>query len=596
MQGIGICSCRSQNKSRILWKLPQEEVQKDWNYRIRLLIEKTIETKTNKQKQSDLLHTGQECRKMVSDEKKRGTGMKNEPNKELLEATETWKALERKTVEQRKAADAYYEETLMAYIEAAFIENNQSKVYEKVEYLIMSVGTSFEPLVLDIRLNKPKKILFLYTEKSAAMLDKIVNYCNLSMKDIEKKQVNEVEPLDIYREIKAAYLQWGKPEKLYIDISGGTKAMSAAAAMAGAVIDVQLLYVGSEEYLVDFRKPNPGSETLYYISNPLAVFGDLEIEKAFALFAQHNYAGASDRLEELKESVPDPELRQQLDFVYLLGRTYENWDALEFGEAYSYIRQLGKKLRRDKKLHSTFWLMDHEEQIGGQQQMLERLSQIPELLYQKKQMEVLQNLDYIVPLMFTMYQSAMVREEQEKYDMATLLLYRLLEMIEQRRLSKSQLYVSDMRYEELAYDCKQTPELQNLTAQERQAWLREEVNGIKQQLFRKAGSSYLPDQISLLEGYILLLALKDPISLPAGTRPIDRLKHIRAMVRLRNNSIFAHGLGAVSLQDYMKFRNFVKQVFREFCDIEGVAFDKWQQLFSWINPMESSYYAGMEGN
>ena len=428
------------------------------------------------------------------------------------------------------------------------------------------------------------------------MLDKIVNYCNLSMKDIEKKQVNEVEPLDIYREIKAAYLQWGKPEKLYIDISGGTKAMSAAAAMAGAVIDVQLLYVGSEEYLVDFRKPNPGSETLYYISNPLAVFGDLEIEKAFALFAQHNYAGASDRLEELKESVPDPELRQQLDFVYLLGRTYENWDALEFGEAYSYIRQLGKKLRRDKKLHPTFWLMDHVEQIGGQQQMLERLSQIPELLYQKKQMEVLQNLDYIVPLMFTMYQSAMVREEQEKYDMATLLLYRLLEMIEQRRLSKYQLYVSDMRYEELAYDCKQTPELQNLTAQERQAWLREEVNGIKQQLFRKAGSSYLPDQISLLEGYILLLALKDPISLPAGTRPIDRLKHIRAMVRLRNNSIFAHGLGAVSLQDYMKFRNFVKQVFREFCDIEGVAFDKWQQLFSWINPMESSYYAGMEGN
>ncbi len=522
--------------------------------------------------------------------------MKNEQTKALLEATETWKALERKTVEQRKAADAYYEETLMAYIEAAFIENNQSRVHEKVEYLIMSVGTSFEPLVLDIQLNKPKKILFLYTEKSAAMLDKIMKYCDLSMKDIEKRQVNEVEPLDIYREIKSAYLEWGKPEKLYIDISGGTKAMSAAAAMAGAVIDVQLLYVGSEEYLVDFRKPNPGSETLYYISNPLAIFGDLEIEKALVLFAQHNYAGASDRLEELKESVPDPELRQQLDFVYLLGRSYENWDALEFGEAYSYIRLLGKRLRRDRKLHSTFLLMDNIDQIAGQEQVLERLSEIPELLSQKKNMDVLQDPEYIIPLMFTMYQSALVREEQEKYDMATLLMYRLLEMIEQRRLSRYQLYVSDMQYEKLVYDKKQTPQLQNLSPEERLAWLKEEVNGIKQQLFRKAGSSYLPDQISLLEGYILLLALKDPISLPKGTRPLDRLKHIRAMVRLRNNSIFAHGLGPVSLQDYMKFRNFVKEIFKEFCVIEGIEFQKWEQLFSWINPMESKYYAGMEGD
>ena len=90
--------------------------------------------------------------------------------------------------------------------------------------------------------------------------------------------VSETEPMDIYREIKKAYIEWGKPEKLHIDITGGTKAMSAAAAMAGAVIDIQLIYVGSNHYLPDFRKPCPGSETLFYIANPLSVFGDLEIE------------------------------------------------------------------------------------------------------------------------------------------------------------------------------------------------------------------------------------------------------------------------------------------------------------------------------
>jgi len=61
--------------------------------------------------------------------------------------------------------------------------------------------------------------------------------------------------LDIYREIEAAFLKWNTPEKVYIDFTGGTKAMSASAALAGAMIDVQLVYVGSDEYLVDFRKP-----------------------------------------------------------------------------------------------------------------------------------------------------------------------------------------------------------------------------------------------------------------------------------------------------------------------------------------------------
>lgn len=55
--------------------------------------------------------------------------------------------------------------------------------------------------------------------------------------------------------------------------------------MTGAMIDVQLVYVGTTEYLSDFRKPNPGSETLYHIVNPLSVFGDLEIEKALVLFS-----------------------------------------------------------------------------------------------------------------------------------------------------------------------------------------------------------------------------------------------------------------------------------------------------------------------
>ncbi len=75
------------------------------------------------------------------------------------------------------------------------------------------------------------------------------------------RKVNETDPTSIYREIKWIYLEWKKPKKVYIDFTGGTKAMSTAAAMAGSMIGVQLIYVGSNDYLTDFCKPEPGSET-----------------------------------------------------------------------------------------------------------------------------------------------------------------------------------------------------------------------------------------------------------------------------------------------------------------------------------------------
>ena len=151
-------------------------------------------------------------------------------------------------------------------------------------------------------------------------------------------------PMDTYREIKSFYLRSGKPGKMYIDFTGGTKAMSAAATLAGAMIDVQMVYCSTDDYMVDFRKPNPGSERLIYIENPLAVFGELEIEKAFELFDKKNFAGAKEKFSVLKENLPDPALRQQLGFVCLLATAYEAWDALDFVPAYESMQRLQKEI------------------------------------------------------------------------------------------------------------------------------------------------------------------------------------------------------------------------------------------------------------
>ncbi len=100
-------------------------------------------------------------------------------NKELKSMTEKWMQLERKTIEQRKKADDFYDDNLMQLIEKDFIDRNKDQVFEEVDYLIVTVGTSYEPIVLDISLLKPQKILFLYTEKSEPTLNKVTDYMKL---------------------------------------------------------------------------------------------------------------------------------------------------------------------------------------------------------------------------------------------------------------------------------------------------------------------------------------------------------------------------------------------------------------------------------
>ncbi|MDO5423018.1 MAG: TIGR02710 family CRISPR-associated CARF protein [Eubacteriales bacterium] len=512
-------------------------------------------------------------------------------NKKLQKMTQEWMQLERKTLEQRHQADEFYETNLMGLIEEDYVKRNKKKVYEPVEYLVMSVGTSYEPIILNIKLFKPRRILFLYTEKSIHTLNKIVKYCEMTPDSYEKSKISETEPLGIYKEIKRSYLEWNKPEKMYIDFTGGTKAMSVAAAMAGAMINVQLVYVGTNDYLTDFRKPNPGTEILSYISNPLAVFGDLEIEKALILFSEHNYAGAQEKLKTLKEEIPDPNIRQQLNFVYLLARVYEAWDALEFTAAYDYISILNRQLKRDRITHGTFLLMDFYETLQKQEKILQNLQQIPGLIQERKNIDILTDLDAMTALMFTMFQSALTREEQEKYDMATLLLYRLLEMIEQRRLALYGLYVSKMNYMALKYNAKQCPEYGGLSTQEQFALLKNKVHAIKGKLFKSDTGDYLPEQVSLLEGFIILHALGDPVVCNEGNQGINELKRIRSMVFLRNNSIFAHGLGPVSQEDFRKFKQFVHEFLNRFCKIEGIEYEKYCQDVRWLNPLESRNYA-----
>lgn len=508
----------------------------------------------------------------------------------LKELTEQWMQLERKTMDQRRKAALFYDEYLMKPIEEEYIRNNKDMVFEEVEYMIVSVGTSYEPIVLNIRLLHPGKILFLYTEKSHRTMSKVIEYCKLNPMQYDKSMVSEVDPMDIYREIKKFYLASGKPSKLYVDFTGGTKAMSAASALAGAMIDVQMIYCSTEDYLVDFRKPNPGSERLTYIENPLAVFGEFEIEKAFELFDKYNFAGAKEKFYALKESLPDPALRQQLGFVSLLAASYEAWDALDFIPAHENMMRLKKEIERDRKLHGNYLLMDFSLHIDRQCMMLEQLSKIPALQEARNMRAILDDTEILHALVLTIYQNAKTREEQEKYDMATLLHYRLLEMMSQRRLFHYGIFASHPDYRQVVYNLQRFPELRDMNPEDRFQWLSDRYRNLSQTVFRREPDRYLPSPIASLDGFILLAAMGDPLVGSQLADAVTMIKRLRSMVYLRNNSIFAHGLGPVSLKDYTRFRTFVVGLFEKFCSIEKMNFKECEYYSNWINPIRSANY------
>lgn len=493
----------------------------------------------------------------------------------LNEKTKEWMGLERSTEEQRYKAEEYYEKELMPLIIDKFINNKDNNINEP-EYMILSVGTSYEPLVLSLKLMKPKKVLFLYTEDTEAKIDKILQFILLKSSQYKKEKVEKSNTLLIYQKIKQAYYDWGKPQNIYIDFTGGTKAMSAATAMAGAMLGAQLIYIGNKEYLGAFRKPYPGTEFLEQIPNPYSVFGDIDEDRATGLLHQHDYVGARKIFEELVDKVPDPNKKEYFHILYLLTLAYEHWDSLEFTKASENMNKLIKEIEKYCLFNSNCIMVDKLSILKKQNDILIIMAQNATQVKRNAPMELLLKLNEILPLMFTIYHNAKSRSEQGKYDMASLLLYRLLEMIMQRRLAIYGIDISEPDYKKV-FDDKCS--LDDFT---------EKVVDYRNKLYRKNVKNDLPNPISLMEGYIELAAFEDKLF---DLNNKDRLLwDVFNKVKIRNYNIFAHGFCSLSKEDYDKFEKFVIQVFEHFCEIEGVNIKEYEKCIRFIHPEESKYY------
>ena len=254
-----------------------------------------------------------------------------------------WSELILGSPDGKQKARGLYDEYIFPVVRELFTEAYKELLKPPVYGLVLLVGHSPDALILSASAIGPKRILFLHSSDTERHVEKVVNALGLHAIDYERRQVEKSDPISVYIEIRRAYRQWRDCGAIAVDITGGTKCMSAAAAMAGHAIGAMLVYVDSQEYLPGTRSPLPGSEYLRVVQDPYHVLGDLKDEEAHGLFKRHDFRGAERIVSELRNVSLEPRRHEVLS-DYL--RACDAWDSLDFGGAASLLMSVIDKLKR----------------------------------------------------------------------------------------------------------------------------------------------------------------------------------------------------------------------------------------------------------
>ena len=170
------------------------------------------------------------------------------------------------------------------------LETKANKTLKKYEGIIFTVGTTPQPIILNILANKPEAVYFIYTDRSEEYLDIIYNEANLNFSQIDKGKMPKNSILALFRLVKQG-LRFLNEEKhiekqnIAIDPTGGTKVMSVACGLTTSLLDLDILYVDNDNYNEELRRPEPGSERLVNFPKPkeklldYKLLNDMEISK-----------------------------------------------------------------------------------------------------------------------------------------------------------------------------------------------------------------------------------------------------------------------------------------------------------------------------
>jgi len=458
----------------------------------------------------------------------------------------------------------------------------------KPDYMILTVGTSFEPLVLSISTIQPQKeILFLYTDESRKFMAKVIDFLELSAEHYKTEEVERASTVIIDRTVKEQYEKWKKYHennknggngKVVIDFTGGTKAMSGGGAMSALLIDAKLVYVDST-YDNDLRKPFPGSEYVNLIKNPYEVSGAIDYEKAVKLFEEGDYKGTLNILKNVLNSTRGREY-EKYNLLKQLSHVYSYWEDIDFKTALSNIENLINNIEAFKNSESEVnFLRDKIPQLIRHKEVLESLKKIYGELAAAQNIdthntgkdifEILKipgNSNNIGNLLFFVFTEAQRNAKRGDYNTAVLLLYRMTELISNRRLALRGI------------NAFSDPVTSDYTGKVEQALI---------ETYSNPRIRAKVDLTAQMTQYAYLKVLRDNIFNSLDDETSDYVAKLRELYennKKRNGSFYIHGFKKMDEKDYNSAEAVSKKWLRRFCKTENINFEEILKSHTFLTP------------
>lgn len=221
--------------------------------------------------------------------------------------------------------------------------------------LICTVGGSPEPIVAALKRWRPLKVCFIHTEQTRAQIDTIIEMaaadgCNLDAGRYEALLLHDAQDFsgctDTIRSLTVEVERWnsrGADFQVVVDLTGGTKCMSAAIALQAIRWRCVFSYVGGAERTKDgVGVVVSGREVVLESANPWDALGYQAVDDFVVLFDQLAFKAAARVANEAKKRVTRADRKEELNTLELLASTYEAIDRFDYKQAQTCCRRLEK--------------------------------------------------------------------------------------------------------------------------------------------------------------------------------------------------------------------------------------------------------------
>lgn len=383
--------------------------------------------------------------------------------------------------------------------------------------MILSVGGSPDVQIASLRHHKPETVCFYASQESIDRVAETKQAIDHRIKD-HKVIVPDIADLTgCYQKAMecAAFLeeQGLSPNEILVDLTGGTKVMSAAVTLLAISKGYSITYTSGEE-----RDRNgvgmviSGSEQVFEQVNPWEALAIDERRKAALYANSFQFDAALAAFSAALSKAQQPALRRYLRGVISAITAYAAWDRFQHGEATDPLKTGITELESYAEITGDAAV---RELVEGLQTNLAFLNQLREKSRGFKELANGHLLDLLA--------NAWRRGREGRYDDAVARLYRSLELAAQLALKKYSIDTGDVRLEQIP----------------------EPIRDEYQRKYSSKGKIKIPLEASLR----LLEELRDEL----GERYSSHGTELRKILDSRNSSILAHGSQPIKQSTFEKF-------------------------------------------